>query len=74
MSTKPKYDFEDHELYTKIDIRQGYYDLVIGEVQSGKTNVIISHCYKAIKEGKKAIIITRNLNVDKIHYKNDQHC
>ena len=59
--------FKEHELYKKITIpEEKLFDLVIGEVQSGKTNVIISHCYKAIQKGKKAIIITRNFKVDQM--------
>jgi hypothetical protein len=58
--------YSDNKLYKQIGepLIKGIFDLVIGNVQSGKTNVILSHCVKIIKHDMTAIVITRPLNAD----------
>ena len=56
--------FNLHELYQKIDIRKRFFDLVIGNVQSGKTKVILGHSHKIVKDDMISTIITRNYSSD----------
>ena len=59
-----KDNFNDDGLYNKIDIKNTF-DLVIGNVQSGKTAVIIRHVFKAINRYRlKCIIFTRDSKED----------
>jgi len=50
-----------NNLYSKIDIKPKSFDLVVGNVQSGKTKVIISHVFKSLQQDPNMIvfIITR---------------
>jgi len=61
--TTPEH-FTKDVLYNRIDIREGLFDLVIGNVQSGKTKVLLGHSHKIVKEGMVSIIITRNYSAD----------
>ena len=54
-------------LFDKIKIEKGLCDLVIGNVQSGKTAVMIGYCFKSIfntPEVDKVIFLVRNIESD----------
>ena len=69
-------DFKSDKLYKEIgniESCNGIFDLVIGNVQSGKTRVIISHSYKIIKSDMISIVIIRNFDADAIQLENRIH-
>jgi hypothetical protein len=53
-----------NSLYDKLKIEKNTNSLVIGDVQSGKTDVMIGYCYKSKKLGKKVLYLVRNMKSD----------
>lgn len=53
-----------NSLYDKLRIEKNTNSLVIGDVQSGKTDVMIGYCYKSKKLGKRVLYLVRNMTSD----------
>lgn len=53
-----------NSLYDKLRIEKNTNSLVIGDVQSGKTDVMIGYCYKSKKLGKRVLFLVRNMTSD----------
>ena len=62
--------FYETQIYEDLDLKKGSVDLVIGNVQSGKTNVILGYAYKTVKVNKKIVIVVRNSKADAAQIKN----
>ena len=59
LQVSPKQHFYETDIYRQLDLRKKSFDLVIGNVQSGKTKILLGQSYKAIEQGMLSIIIVR---------------